>query len=70
MKIQPIGFPLEWTTSEHVILYNNIHEIGQGGPEVGNVTIDGKNLPGLYGGPPLIVANDAYFQPWSVFSSG
>ncbi|WP_425237713.1 hypothetical protein [Ulvibacterium sp.] len=51
----PTDFNIEREYKNHTVKYYNMREIAQGSPEIGNVSINGKNLPLRYffGGPPL-----------------
>lgn len=62
-KIVPINFLSEYDINGHKIKYVNFRELGQGGPEVGRIEING-NLYGKseYGGP-LLQENDKVYIP-------
>ncbi len=49
----PIQFDLMKKFGEVEIEYSNLREISQGGPEVGTLSVNGKIIEGLYGGPAL-----------------
>ncbi len=44
------------------IRYSNLLEISQGGPAVGNLSINGQQLQGLYGGP-ILCHDTSIFAP-------
>lgn len=50
----PIQFDSKKRTKDIELVYSNLTEISQGGPEVGNLTINGIKILGLFGGPVLI----------------
>lgn len=42
----------------HLIKYLNFKEVGQGGPEIGNLSVDGRTFrKNFYGGPLLLYKN-------------
>lgn len=47
----PIQFEINKKVNNIEIRYFNLMEISQGGPEVGNITLNGKQLAGRFGGP-------------------
>jgi hypothetical protein len=49
----PIQFDVKKKIGDIEILYSQLMEISQGGPEVGNISINGKMVEGRYGGPAL-----------------
>jgi len=49
----PIQFDIKKKVGDVEIAYSNLMEISQGGPEVGNLSINGKMLEGRYGGPAI-----------------
>lgn len=49
----PIQFDIRKTFDETEIIYTNLMEISQGGPEIGNLSINGEMVRGRYGGPAL-----------------
>ena len=50
----PIDFSTEIKVDDTEIMYHNTFEIGQGGPVVGNISINGIFIPNHYfGGPSL-----------------
>lgn len=56
MKFEtPINFKIERVYGNYAVKYHNLREIAQGGPEIGNISINGENLPLRYffGGPPM-----------------
>ncbi len=55
----PINFDIKKKVGEIEIVYSALMEITQGGPEVGNISINGKLLEGRFGGPSII--NERYF---------
>lgn len=61
-KIFPLGFPHVYEYDGHLIKYISTYEINQGGPEVGNILIDNKNLFSRYyfGGPLLFDSHFIY----------
>lgn len=67
MKINfatPVDFPEKYEINGHEIIYQNIMEIAQGGPLVGKLVIDsrqvGYNL--LFGGP-FLIEHDKLYAP-------
>ncbi len=56
--------PLQFITQKKVggieIIYSDLMEISQGGPEVGNLSINGKMVEGRFGGPSLLNENCMY----------
>jgi len=54
----PIQFDLKKKVGNIEITYSNLMEICQGGPEVGNLSVNGKKVKGRYGGPAL--CHDGY----------
>ena len=56
MEIFPINFLESYEAEGRTIKYSSFVEIAQGGPEVGKITIDGKEVGSkgdYFGGPPL-----------------
>src|SRR5690554_584173 len=49
----PIQFLIKKKFKNVEIMYYELMEISQGGPEVGNLSINGKIVKGLYGGPAI-----------------
>jgi hypothetical protein len=49
----PIQFDLKKQIGEVEMAYSNLMEICQGGPLVGNLTINGKGVDGRFGGPAI-----------------
>ena len=47
----PIQFDIKKIVDNNEINYSNLSEVSQGGPEVGNLSINGKMIKGRYGGP-------------------
>lgn len=54
----PIQFETKKKIRDIEIIYSNLMEISQGGPEIGNLSINGQMVQGLYGGP--AVSKDDY----------
>lgn len=56
--------PLQFITKKKIgdieIVYTDLMEISQGGPEVGNLSINGKMVEGRFGGPSLLDENYIY----------
>ncbi|EDP71910.1 hypothetical protein FBALC1_12452 [Flavobacteriales bacterium ALC-1] len=55
----PTDFFIERRYKDYSIKYYNLREIGQGSPEIGNLSINGRNVLQKYffGGPPLFYEN-------------
>src|SRR5688572_13577990 len=71
--VQPFGFKDKFDYSGHSIQYIELSEIGQGGPEVGSLYIDGVNNFNKFFSVPLIYYNQYMFIPVlqrSLFGSG
>ena len=49
----PIQFDIKKKVGDVEIAYSDLMEISQGGPEVGNLSINGKTMEGRYGGPAI-----------------
>jgi hypothetical protein len=49
----PIQFDINKKVGDVEIAYSDLMEISQGGPEVGNLSINGKTIEGRYGGPAI-----------------
>lgn len=49
----PIQFDIKKKIGDIEIIYSDLMEISQGGPEVGNLIINGKVVEGRYGGPAI-----------------
>src|SRR5690606_31380551 len=49
----PIQFDMKKKVGDVEIAYSDLMEISQGGPEVGNLSINGKIVEGRYGGPAI-----------------
>ena len=58
----PSDFLSNKQNNKHTVLYTNLRELVQGGPEVGNININGWQLSANYGGPCLIY-KDFLFVP-------
>lgn len=57
----PMDFQIEKNFGSHKLKYENLTEITQGGPEVGNITIDGKTVSSsFFGGPAISLYNFLY----------
>jgi len=54
----PIQFDIKKKIGDVEIIYSDLMEISQGGPEVGNMSINGKMVEGRYGGP--VLYKDSY----------
>jgi hypothetical protein len=60
----PQYFNPEIRQNSHIIEYKNVLEVGQGGPRVGEITVDGIALsPGLKFGGPLLADGSFIFAP-------
>jgi hypothetical protein len=60
MQISPANFLTKYSEGGHSIQYSDFTEITEGGPEVGLVLIDGRNLGpkgNYFGGPPIFLKN-------------
>ena len=54
MKFQdPMTFSTELKIKDLEVRYSNLMEVSQGGPEIGNILINGKKIDGRFGGPIL-----------------
>lgn len=56
----PMHFMLEKRHRDFLVKYENAHEIGQGGPVTGDLSINGIRLAGKFGGPVLFDSNRAF----------
>lgn len=56
----PIQFDLKKKIGDFEIEYINLMEFSQGGPEVGNISINGRLVNGRFGGPSICEENDLY----------
>lgn len=54
----PTEFNESFKIGDVKIKFSNLSEISQGGPVIGNLTINGKLMEGYYGGPTIY--NDGY----------
>jgi hypothetical protein len=58
--------PIQFDTKKKIrgieITYSNLMEISQGGPEIGNLSVNGRMVGGLYGGP-AIYKDDYVYLP-------
>jgi hypothetical protein len=63
MELFPQNFPDTYESLGHFIRYSNLKEIGQGGPEVGNLFIDDK----IVGSPPLLFGGPLYIYKHNLF---
>jgi len=56
--------PLQFDTKKKVgdveLMYSDLMEISQGGPEVGKLSINGIMIDGYYGGPSILRENYIY----------
>lgn len=59
----PIQFNLKKKYEDIEIEYFDLMEITQGGPEVGNLAINGSFLKGRYGGPAIISKDKHIYVP-------
>lgn len=55
MQIFPLNFPSEYRIGKHLIRYLDFFEIGQGGPEIAQIAVDGTIIgrESYFGGPPF-----------------
>jgi len=58
----PIQFNIKKDIGNIEIIYSELMEICQGGPEVGHLSINGKKVDGLFGGP-CLYDNDYLYIP-------
>jgi hypothetical protein len=56
----PIQFCIKKILNNISVEYSNLMEISQGGPVVGNLTINDKAIKGRYGGPLILKDNYIY----------
>jgi len=59
----PIDFLTEIKVDDVEIVYNNTFEIGQGGPIVGYLSINGELIPNNYFGGPILLDNQYIYIP-------
>jgi len=71
MHETPMNFKTK-ITKDVTLVYSDLMELCQGGPEVGDVTIDNVKIQGRYGGPVLFDEKYIYIPVYerSFFSSG
>jgi hypothetical protein len=58
-----MDFQIEKHFGSHKLKYINLTEITQGGPEVGNIIIDNKDIRPLFFGGPAINFNNFLYLP-------
>ncbi len=56
----PIEFDIKKKIGNVEISYSDLMEISQGGPEIGNLSINGKIVEGRYGGPFICHGENLY----------
>lgn len=57
----PIDFDIKQSCGEDILLYENLMETGQGGPVIGDLSINGKPISGYrFGGPVLCDEKNIY----------
>lgn len=56
----PGNFPDRVEAEGIVVKYSDLHEIQQGSPYIGKLSVNGVLLSGLFGGPALIARNAVY----------
>lgn len=56
----PGNFPDRVEAEDIVVKYSDLHEIQQGSPYIGKLSVNGVLLSGLFGGPALIARNAVY----------
>ena len=59
----PIDFLTEIKVDDVEIVYNNTFEIGQGGPKVGYLSINGELIPNNYFGGPILLDDQYIYIP-------
>ncbi|WGK95150.1 MULTISPECIES: hypothetical protein [Flavobacterium] len=59
----PMDFQIEKDFGNHKLKYIDLTEICQGGPEIGNITIDNKVIPSAFFGGPAISENNFLYIP-------
>lgn len=59
----PIQFKINKTVNNVDISYSNLMEISQGGPEIGNLTIDGNFFNKYRFGGPCLLDNNYLYVP-------
>lgn len=64
----PIQFDTEKILNDNKINYSNLIEICQGGPEIGNLSVNGKLIEKHRFGGPCILSNTDIFVPMYVKS--
>lgn len=60
----PIQFNVNKNIGDINVRYFNLMEIGQGGPEVGNIALNNHEINGRYGGPILCDDNYLYIPAY------
>ncbi len=72
--MDPTSLPPRLVLNGHVVEYENLTEVCQGGPEIGELIIDGQRPQprSRYGGPPLSDGDYLYVPQFvrSLFASG
>lgn len=65
MLESPVDFIASKVIGRYAIQYSDLHEIGQGGPEVGSIFINGNKVESyLFGGPFLCQENSIYIPAY------
>ena len=59
----PIQFNLNKKSGNVEVSYSNLMEISQGGPEIGDLSVNGKLIEGYRFGGPCIIDNGFVFAP-------
>ncbi|MCT4646770.1 MAG: hypothetical protein N4A74_17400 [Carboxylicivirga sp.] len=59
----PIQFNLQKESSNLKVSYSNLMEISQGGPEIGNLSINGKLVDGYRFGGPCMINGEFVYAP-------
>lgn len=60
----PIQFDIKKKIGDIEIVYSDLMEFSQGGPEVGKISINGNMVNGRFGGPALAKADYVYLPAY------
>ena len=63
MNEHPTSFQIEKSAGECSVSYQNLMEICQGGPEVGEMSINGSPIKGCRFGGPFIINGEMIYAP-------
>ncbi|WP_410220752.1 hypothetical protein [Pedobacter sp.] len=62
----PIDFSINKIIGNYRLVYSNLIEISQGGPEVGTISIDGKEISSYKFGGPILHDNKKLYIPFFI----